>query len=162
GELAVVEAVPRDFKSSAVYFPSSLVMLSLANNNLSNESFPMDLSCLSMLKELCLDGVDDTILCSLGWSNLDIEISLLHPVKNQLDVSYDLGVVEGGAQRQRPLKEEEDGGGDCDESGLLGLTEVTEMLKQLHSTLLLHQSKLKESFRRARQDVSLASEKFHK
>nr|GEW59068.1 RNA-directed DNA polymerase, eukaryota [Tanacetum cinerariifolium] len=28
-------------------------------------------------------------------------------------------VVEGGAQRQRPLKEEEDGGGDCDESGLL-------------------------------------------
>ncbi|GJZ98154.1 Toll/interleukin-1 receptor domain-containing protein [Tanacetum coccineum] len=56
GELAVVEAVQRDFKSSAVYFPSSLVMLSLANNNLSNESFPMDLSCLSMLKELCLDG----------------------------------------------------------------------------------------------------------
>nr|GEX63125.1 RNA-directed DNA polymerase, eukaryota, reverse transcriptase zinc-binding domain protein [Tanacetum cinerariifolium] len=43
-----------------------------------------------------------------------------------------------------------------------GLTEVTEMLKWLHSTLLLHQSKLKESFRRARQDVSLASEKFHK
>lgn len=56
GELAVVEAVPRDFKSSAVYFPSSLVKLSLANNNLSNESFPMDLSCLSMLKELCLNG----------------------------------------------------------------------------------------------------------
>nr|GEZ02158.1 nucleotide-binding alpha-beta plait domain-containing protein [Tanacetum cinerariifolium] len=43
-----------------------------------------------------------------------------------------------------------------------GLTEVTEMLKRLHSTLLLHQSELKESFRRARQDVSLASEKFHK
>nr|GEY51120.1 hypothetical protein [Tanacetum cinerariifolium] len=56
GELAVVEAVQRDFKTSAVYFPSSLVMLSLAKNNLSNESFPMDLSCLSMLKELCLDG----------------------------------------------------------------------------------------------------------
>ncbi|GJT56114.1 Toll/interleukin-1 receptor domain-containing protein [Tanacetum coccineum] len=56
GELAVVEAVQRDFKPSAVYFPSSLVMLSLANNNLSNESFPMDLSSLSMLKELCLDG----------------------------------------------------------------------------------------------------------
>ncbi|GKC80342.1 Toll/interleukin-1 receptor domain-containing protein, partial [Tanacetum coccineum] len=28
----------------AIYFPSSLVELSLANNNLSNESFPMDLS----------------------------------------------------------------------------------------------------------------------
>ncbi|KAK9058327.1 hypothetical protein SSX86_023168 [Deinandra increscens subsp. villosa] len=36
--------------------PSSLVFLSLANSNLSNESFPMDLSSLSMLKELCLDG----------------------------------------------------------------------------------------------------------
>ncbi|GJZ56854.1 Toll/interleukin-1 receptor domain-containing protein, partial [Tanacetum coccineum] len=56
GELAVVEAVPRDFKSSAVYFPSSLVELSLANNNLSNESFPMDFSSLSMLKSLCLDN----------------------------------------------------------------------------------------------------------
>nr|GEY93871.1 hypothetical protein [Tanacetum cinerariifolium] len=43
-----------------------------------------------------------------------------------------------------------------------GLTEVTEISKWLHSTLLLHQSKLKESFIRARQDISLASKKFHK
>ncbi|KAL7615983.1 hypothetical protein Lser_V15G03521 [Lactuca serriola] len=34
----------------------SLVRLSLANNNLSTESFPMDFSSLSLLKELYLDG----------------------------------------------------------------------------------------------------------
>ncbi|GJT63986.1 hypothetical protein Tco_1015466 [Tanacetum coccineum] len=43
-----------------------------------------------------------------------------------------------------------------------GLTEVTEMLKRLQSTLLLHQSKMEESFRQARQDFTLASEKFHR
>ncbi|XP_071719782.1 disease resistance protein RUN1-like [Rutidosis leptorrhynchoides] len=39
-----------------ISFLSSLVRLSLAHNNLSNESFPMDLSFLSMLKHLSLDG----------------------------------------------------------------------------------------------------------
>ncbi|XP_071718519.1 disease resistance protein RPV1-like [Rutidosis leptorrhynchoides] len=39
-----------------ISFLSSLVKLSLAHNNLSNESFPMDFSFLSMLKVLCLDG----------------------------------------------------------------------------------------------------------
>ncbi|GKB33008.1 ankyrin repeat-containing protein [Tanacetum coccineum] len=43
-----------------------------------------------------------------------------------------------------------------------GLAEVTEMLKRLQFTLLFHQSKLEESFRRARQGISLASEKFHR
>ncbi|GKA95060.1 disease resistance protein RML1A-like protein isoform X1, partial [Tanacetum coccineum] len=38
------------------FLPSSLVRLSLENNNLSNESFPTDFSCLSMLKELNLNG----------------------------------------------------------------------------------------------------------
>ncbi|PWA80614.1 toll/interleukin-1 receptor (TIR) domain-containing protein [Artemisia annua] len=42
--------------SLASFFPGSLVKLSLANNNLSNESFPMDFSCLSMLTQLVLDG----------------------------------------------------------------------------------------------------------
>ncbi|PWA49926.1 toll/interleukin-1 receptor (TIR) domain-containing protein [Artemisia annua] len=55
GELAM-EVVPRDSKSLVIYLPSSLVRLSLANNNLSNESFSMDFSCLSMLTDLCLDG----------------------------------------------------------------------------------------------------------
>ncbi|KAL7616806.1 hypothetical protein Lser_V15G03397 [Lactuca serriola] len=53
---AFVGAIPRDFKLFAVSLPRSLVRLSLANNNLSSESFPMDFSCLSMLKDLYLDG----------------------------------------------------------------------------------------------------------
>ncbi|KAJ0746832.1 putative P-loop containing nucleoside triphosphate hydrolase, leucine-rich repeat domain superfamily [Helianthus annuus] len=53
---AIMEATPSDFKFFAISLPSSLIFLSLANNNLSNESFPMDTSCLSMLEELCLDN----------------------------------------------------------------------------------------------------------
>ncbi|KAL4581131.1 hypothetical protein LXL04_017340 [Taraxacum kok-saghyz] len=53
---AFVGDIPMDFKFFANSLPSSLVTLSLANNNLSTESFPMDFSCLSMLKHLYLDG----------------------------------------------------------------------------------------------------------
>ncbi|KAJ0809852.1 putative TIR domain, P-loop containing nucleoside triphosphate hydrolase [Helianthus annuus] len=49
------EAMPSDSKFFMTFLPSSLRILSLADNNLSNESFPMDLSCLAMLEELCLD-----------------------------------------------------------------------------------------------------------
>ncbi|KAJ9560429.1 hypothetical protein OSB04_005589 [Centaurea solstitialis] len=55
---AIVEAIPRVIKAYLVYLPSSLVSLSLRDCKLSNESFPMDMSSLSMLKELCLDGND--------------------------------------------------------------------------------------------------------
>ncbi|KVI00501.1 hypothetical protein Ccrd_021257 [Cynara cardunculus var. scolymus] len=48
--------IPRDFRSFVVSLSSSLACLSLKNNNLCNESFPMDFSSLSMLKELYLDG----------------------------------------------------------------------------------------------------------
>ncbi|KAI3739634.1 hypothetical protein L2E82_30044 [Cichorium intybus] len=51
-----VGAIPSDLKSFAMSLPRSLVTLSLANNNLSIESFPMDFSCLSMLKHLYLDS----------------------------------------------------------------------------------------------------------
>ncbi|KAL4561979.1 hypothetical protein LXL04_034165 [Taraxacum kok-saghyz] len=44
-----------DLKLLTISLPRSLVKLSFENNNLSSESFPMELSCLSMLKELCLD-----------------------------------------------------------------------------------------------------------
>ncbi|KAL7615980.1 hypothetical protein Lser_V15G03522 [Lactuca serriola] len=54
--VAFVGAIPRDLKFFASSLPSSLVRLSLANNNLSAESFPMDFSCLSMLEKLYLDG----------------------------------------------------------------------------------------------------------
>ncbi|KAJ9558582.1 hypothetical protein OSB04_013196 [Centaurea solstitialis] len=55
---AIVEAIPRALKSNLIYLPSSLVCLSLENNNLCNKSFPKDMSSLSMLKELYLDGND--------------------------------------------------------------------------------------------------------
>ncbi|KAJ9535878.1 hypothetical protein OSB04_un000966 [Centaurea solstitialis] len=55
---AIVEAIPRALDSNLIYLPSSLVCLSLQHNNLSNESFPKDMSSLSMLKELYLDGND--------------------------------------------------------------------------------------------------------
>ncbi|GJX46556.1 hypothetical protein Tco_0271746 [Tanacetum coccineum] len=46
------------------------------------------------------------------------------------------------------------------EEGLL--IKVEEMVKRLQSTFLLHHSKLEEYLRRARQDFTLASEKFHR
>ncbi|KVH80536.1 Ribosomal protein L2 domain 2, partial [Cynara cardunculus var. scolymus] len=62
---AIMEAIPRAFESYLIFVPSSLVCLSLEDNNLSNESFPMDMSSLSMLKELYLD---DNLLVSLpNW-----------------------------------------------------------------------------------------------
>ncbi|KAK9058325.1 hypothetical protein SSX86_023166 [Deinandra increscens subsp. villosa] len=51
-----IETIPRDLKFFTISFPSSLIRLSLANNNLCNESFPIDFSCLSMIRELSLDG----------------------------------------------------------------------------------------------------------
>lgn len=53
---AIVKAIPSNLKSFSIFLPNSLVRLSLSYNNLSNESFPMDFSCLSMLKDLWLDG----------------------------------------------------------------------------------------------------------
>ncbi|KAM0015703.1 putative TIR domain, P-loop containing nucleoside triphosphate hydrolase [Helianthus debilis subsp. tardiflorus] len=53
---AIVQAIPRSSKFFVKSLPKSLVELSLKNNNLSNESFPMDFSSLSMLKVLYLDN----------------------------------------------------------------------------------------------------------
>ncbi|CAH1440555.1 unnamed protein product [Lactuca virosa] len=51
----VLQATPSYSNFSVISLPRNLVSLSLENNNLSTESFPMDFSCLSMLKELYLD-----------------------------------------------------------------------------------------------------------
>ncbi|KAL7617002.1 hypothetical protein Lser_V15G03740 [Lactuca serriola] len=52
---AVLEVIPSDSKFFVISLPSTLVTLSLADNNLSNESFPVDFRCLAMLRELFLD-----------------------------------------------------------------------------------------------------------
>ncbi|XP_023746967.2 disease resistance protein RUN1 [Lactuca sativa] len=51
-----VGAIPSRLKFFSSSLSRSLVRLSLVNNNLSTESFPMDFSSLSLLKELYLDG----------------------------------------------------------------------------------------------------------
>ncbi|XP_071718428.1 TMV resistance protein N-like [Rutidosis leptorrhynchoides] len=51
-----VEAISRDFGFSELHFSSSLVILALSNNNLSCEDFPINWSCLSLLKDLILNG----------------------------------------------------------------------------------------------------------
>ncbi|CAI9269598.1 unnamed protein product [Lactuca saligna] len=51
----ILEAIPSHSIFFSVSLPRSLVILALDNNNLSTESFPMDFSYLSMLKELYLD-----------------------------------------------------------------------------------------------------------
>ncbi|XP_023767466.1 disease resistance protein RUN1 [Lactuca sativa] len=53
---AVLKAISADLKFLTIPLPRSLVKLSLANNNLSTESFPMDFGWLFMLNELHLDG----------------------------------------------------------------------------------------------------------
>ncbi|KAD5802335.1 hypothetical protein E3N88_13695 [Mikania micrantha] len=55
-EMGNVKAIPSDLKFTMIPLLSSLRILSIANNNLSNECFPMDLSCLAMLEELHLDN----------------------------------------------------------------------------------------------------------
>ncbi|XP_023751049.1 disease resistance protein RUN1 [Lactuca sativa] len=47
--------IPINLDFTAISIPKSLVKLSLANNNLSTESFPIDFSWLSKLEELYLD-----------------------------------------------------------------------------------------------------------
>ncbi|KAJ9558737.1 hypothetical protein OSB04_013351 [Centaurea solstitialis] len=65
---------PRSLKSFAISLPSSLVRLLLRNNNLSNESFPVDFGSLSMLEELYLDGnpIDSLPDCVRSLSRLEL------------------------------------------------------------------------------------------
>ncbi|KAL8262618.1 hypothetical protein R6Q59_023967 [Mikania micrantha] len=49
------EVIPSDLKFTMIRLLSSLRILSLGNNNLSNKCFPKDLSCLAMLEKLYLD-----------------------------------------------------------------------------------------------------------
>ncbi|CAI9269416.1 unnamed protein product [Lactuca saligna] len=81
--------IPNDLKSFTLSLPGSLQRLSLANNKLSVESFPMDFNCLSMLKELYLDGNPITSMPDclrtlpsleiLGMRNCDLLKSVVYP-----------------------------------------------------------------------------------
>ncbi|KAD5802403.1 hypothetical protein E3N88_13763 [Mikania micrantha] len=55
-EMGNVKVIPSYLMFNMISLLSSLRILSLVNNKLSNECFPMDLSCLALLEELRLDG----------------------------------------------------------------------------------------------------------
>ncbi|XP_023745401.1 disease resistance protein RPV1 isoform X2 [Lactuca sativa] len=85
---AFVGSIPRDLKSSAMSLPKSLVRLSLANNNISHDSFPVDFSCLSMLKELYLDDNPINSMPSCVRTLPRLEILSMEMCKNLKSVEY--------------------------------------------------------------------------
>ncbi|KAD5802393.1 hypothetical protein E3N88_13753 [Mikania micrantha] len=107
-----VNVIPSDSKFFLISLPRSLRTLSLANNNLSNECFPMDLSCLAMLKELRLDGnpivsMPDCVrtlprLEMLGMKNCDKLILIEHPpcTLNELKVDFYFNVEDNHSIRK--------------------------------------------------------------
>ncbi|PWA37987.1 toll/interleukin-1 receptor (TIR) domain-containing protein [Artemisia annua] len=71
---SITRLVPNSQKSISLSLPSSLVTLSLTNNNLSSESFPVDFSSMSMLKNLYLDcnPIDSIPDCLKSLGRLEV------------------------------------------------------------------------------------------
>ncbi|XP_076936424.1 disease resistance protein RPV1-like [Bidens hawaiensis] len=100
---AIMEAIPSDLKFFAMSLPISLISLSLPNNNLSNDSFPMNWSPLSLLEALYLDGnpIVSMPKCvrtlprlkALSMGNYEKLISIEHPPRtlSELVVLVDYG-----------------------------------------------------------------------
>ncbi|GKC69157.1 disease resistance protein RML1B-like protein [Tanacetum coccineum] len=109
------EAILSKLKFPA-FLPSSLVRLSLIDNTLSNESFPMDFSCLSMLKELNLDRNPFISMptcvrsllrlekLSLNYNNLMVSVE--HPPRtlNVLCIAVNNFDVPGGHEIESSLR----------------------------------------------------------
>ncbi|PWA82546.1 toll/interleukin-1 receptor (TIR) domain-containing protein [Artemisia annua] len=83
---SITRLVLNSQKSISLSLPSSLVTLSLTNNNLSSESFPVDFSSMSMLKNLYLDcnPIDSIPDCLKSLGRLEVlsvgECSMLKSV----------------------------------------------------------------------------------
>ncbi|KAL7618869.1 hypothetical protein Lser_V15G03781 [Lactuca serriola] len=98
---SLLQAMPSYSKFFAISLPISLVSLSLKNNDLSTESFPLDFSCLTMLKELYLDENPIVSLPScvrtlprletLSMVNCPLLMSVEHPphTLRYLDLHFD-------------------------------------------------------------------------
>ncbi|XP_071719688.1 disease resistance-like protein DSC1 [Rutidosis leptorrhynchoides] len=78
---AIVKAIPRSVNSYSISLPKSLVSLSLVNNNLSNESFPVDFIGLSVLRILYLDRNPITSLPDCVRSLTGLETLSLYKCK---------------------------------------------------------------------------------
>ncbi|KAL8262620.1 hypothetical protein R6Q59_023969 [Mikania micrantha] len=113
-----VNVIPSDSKFFLISLPRSLRTLSLANSNLSNECFPMDLSCLAMLKELRLDGNPIVsmpgcvrtipMLEMLGMENCDKLILIEHPpcTLKELKVDFYFPVEDNHSIRKMKFDQE--------------------------------------------------------
>ena len=71
---SITRLVPNSEKSISLSLPSSLVTLSLTDNNISSESFPVDFSSMSMLKNLYLDcnPIDSVLDCLKSLGRLEV------------------------------------------------------------------------------------------
>lgn len=71
---SITRLAPDSQKSISLSLPSSLVTLSLTKNNISSESFPVDFSSMSMLKNLYLDcnPIDSIPDCLKSLSRLEV------------------------------------------------------------------------------------------
>ncbi|KAI7754676.1 hypothetical protein M8C21_005674, partial [Ambrosia artemisiifolia] len=96
-----IESIPSYLKLVVFSLPNSLRILSLANNNLSNESFPIEFNRLSMLKELYLDNnpivsMPDCVkslprLEILSMDSCKMMISVEHPPRTLRKLSIHIG-----------------------------------------------------------------------
>ncbi|PWA94604.1 toll/interleukin-1 receptor (TIR) domain-containing protein [Artemisia annua] len=83
---SITRLMPNSEKSISLSLPSSLVTLSLMNNNIVSEDFPVDFSSMSMLKNLYLDcnPIDSIPDCLKSLSRLEVlsvgECSMLKSV----------------------------------------------------------------------------------
>ncbi|KAJ0458438.1 putative TIR domain, P-loop containing nucleoside triphosphate hydrolase [Helianthus annuus] len=114
--LSAIEVIPSDLKFFTTSLPSSLIFLSLANNNLSNQDFPMDFSCLFMLEELCLDSnpvvsMPNCVrslprLKKLSMENCKMVISIEHPppTLRVLSIICDCSLLQIVKTRLRKIK----------------------------------------------------------
>ncbi|KAL7618267.1 hypothetical protein Lser_V15G03388 [Lactuca serriola] len=85
---AFMGSIPLELKSFTMSLPGSLVRLSLANNNLSHESFPMDFSRLSMLKHLSLDRNPINSMPSCVRNLPRLEVLTMNDCKKLKSVEY--------------------------------------------------------------------------
>ncbi|KAD5802419.1 hypothetical protein E3N88_13779 [Mikania micrantha] len=98
-EMGNMKAIPSDFKLIMIPLSSSLRILSITNNNLSNECFPKDWSCLAMLEVLHLCGNPIVSMPScvrtlprlvrLQMNDCDKLISIEHPPCTVTELSID-------------------------------------------------------------------------
>ncbi|KAD5802452.1 hypothetical protein E3N88_13812 [Mikania micrantha] len=109
-EMGNVKVIPSYLMFNMISLLSSLRILSLVNNKLSNECFPMDLSCLALLEELRLDGNPIVSLPScvrtlprlerLHMNKCDKLVSIEHPPCTLRELSVYFNIADNPSIRK--------------------------------------------------------------